>query len=65
MSWEDFVKQWRPVDLTRLGIPNRTVYDWRAGKKEPKGWKRLAAEFWIKSLAGEQSGKAEETPAED
>lgn len=52
MTWKQFVKQWRPVDLTRLNIPNRTVYEWHAGTKEPKGWQRDAAEFWIKAKAG-------------
>ena len=51
MKWKDFVLRWRPVDLTRLGIPNRTVYEWRAGTKEPKGWKRDAVEFWIEAKA--------------
>jgi hypothetical protein len=61
MIWKDFVQRWRPVDLTRLGIPNRTVYDWRAGNKEPKGWKRAAVEFWIEAKAPVQ-GADEETP---
>lgn len=52
MKWKAFVQRWRPVALTRLGIPNRTVYDWRAGTKEPVGWQRDAAEFWIAAKAG-------------
>jgi len=40
------------VNITRLGVPNSTVAEWRAGKKEPKGWQREAAEFWIESKAG-------------
>jgi hypothetical protein len=48
-----FVKRWRPVNLIRLGIPHRTVYDWRAGTNEPpKGWQREAAELLIRSKAG-------------
>lgn len=54
MIWKDFVARWRPVNLTRLGIPHRTVYEWRAGTKEPKGWQRDAAEFWINAKAGEK-----------
>jgi hypothetical protein len=53
MTWKAFVERWRPVVLTRLGIPARTVYDWRSGTKEPQGWQREAAEFWIKAKAGE------------
>ena len=60
MTWKDFVKRWRPVNLTRLGIPNRTVYDWRAGTNEPpKGWQREAAEFWIEAKAGPVDEKAQ------
>jgi len=57
MTWAEFVKQWRAVVLTRLGIPHRTVYDWRAGKNEPRDWHRQAAEFWISAMAG-PPGKA-------
>jgi hypothetical protein len=53
MTWKQFVCRWRPVDLTRIGIPHRTVYDWRTGGMEPKGWKREAVEFWIEAKAGE------------
>ena len=52
MTWQDFVKRWRMVKITRLGVPNSTVAEWRAGKKEPKGWQRDAAEFWISAKAG-------------
>lgn len=54
MTWKDFVARWRPVNLTRLGIPHRTVYEWRAGTKEPKGWQREAAEMFIETKAGEE-----------
>lgn len=55
MTWKQFVSQWRPVNLTRLGIPHRTVYDWKAGSSEPpKGWQRDAAEFWIEAKAGDK-----------
>lgn len=55
MDWKDFVKRWRPVVLTRLGIPHRTVYDWRAGTNAPpEGWQREAAEFWIQTMASEE-----------
>lgn len=55
MIWKDFIKQWRPVSLTRIGIPHRTVYDWKAGTKEPPaGWQRDAAEYWIEAKAGEK-----------
>lgn len=58
MTWKKFVSRWRPVTLTRLGIPNRTVYDWRAGTNEPpEGWQRDAAEFWIAAKAGEPEKK--------
>ena len=54
MTWKAFVSRWRPVILTRLGIPARTVYAWRDGSKEPpEGWQREAAEFWIEAKAGE------------
>ena len=52
MTWKAFVNRWRMVNITRLGVPNSTVAEWRAGKKEPKGWQREAAEFWIESKAG-------------
>ena len=58
MTWKQFVQRWRPVNLTRLGIPHRTVYDWRAGTNEPKGWAREAAEFWISAKAGPVDEKA-------
>ena len=59
MIWKDFVSRWRPVVLTRMGIPARTVYAWRDGSKEPpKGWQRDAAEFWIENKAGEPEKKA-------
>jgi hypothetical protein len=61
MTWKDFVKQWPPVTITRLGIPNTTVYEWRAGKKEPKGWQREAAELWIETKAGEKVTSPERT----
>ena len=57
MTWKQFVKRWRPVNLTRLGIPNRTVYEWHAGTKEPHGWQREAAEFWIAAKAGPVNGQ--------
>ena len=58
MTWKDFVSRWRPVVLTRLGIPARTVYAWRDGSKEPpEGWQRDAAEFWIEAKAGEPEKK--------
>jgi hypothetical protein len=53
MTWKSFVNRWRMVDITRLGVPNSTVAEWRSGKKEPKGWQREAAEFWIRAKAGE------------
>ena len=53
MLWKEFVKRWRAVNLTRLGIPHRTVYDWRAGTTEPpKGWQREAAALFIETKAG-------------
>lgn len=58
MTWKQFVQRWRPVNLTRLGIPHRTVYEWHAGTKEPKGWQRAAAEFWISAKAGPPEEKA-------
>lgn len=57
MTWKAFVKRWRPVVLTRLGVPHRTVYEWHAGAKEPKGWQREAAEFWIEAKAGPPDGE--------
>lgn len=57
MTWKEFVNRWRMVDITRLGVPNSTVAEWRAGKKEPKGWQRDAAEFWIESKAGDKKPK--------
>ena len=54
MTWKQFVARWRPVNLTRLGIPPSTVFAWRDGKKEPKGWHRDAAAFWIEAKAGEK-----------
>lgn len=56
MTWKDFVKRWRMVDITRLGVPNSTVAEWRAGKKEPKGWQRDAAELFIETKAGPPDG---------
>jgi hypothetical protein len=61
MTWKAFVQRWRPVVLTRLGIPNRTVYDWRSGTKEPVGWQREAAEFWIESKAGIPQDEAKQS----
>jgi hypothetical protein len=52
--WKDFVKRWRMVDITRLGVPNSTVAEWRAGKKEPKKYHRDALEFWIDAKAGKK-----------
>lgn len=49
MTWKDFVNQWRPVELTRLGIPYRTVFAWREGTSEPKGYQREAVEFWLRA----------------
>lgn len=43
------------VDITRLGVPNSTVAEWRSGKKEPKGWRKDAAEFWIEAKAGKKT----------
>lgn len=57
MKWKQFVKRWRAVNLTRLGIPHRTVYDWRAGTNEPQGWHKEAAAFWIEAKAGEPEKK--------
>lgn len=54
MSWSEFIMQWRAKVLIDLGIPKRTVYDWRAGTKEPKDWHRTAAEHWIAAAAGEK-----------
>lgn len=42
------------MDITRLGVPNSTVAEWRAGKKEPKKYHRDALEFWIEAKAGEK-----------
>ena len=59
MTWKQFVSRWRPVDLTRLGVPNRTVYQWRAGTSEPpKGWQRDAAEFFIAAKLSEKPGES-------
>ena len=58
MTWKAFVNRWRMVNITRLGVPNSTVAEWRAGKKEPKGWQREAAEFWIEAKAGPPEKKA-------
>ncbi len=45
--------------LTKLDIKPSTVFAWRDGTKEPKGWQRDAAEFWIDAKAGEkESGGA-------
>lgn len=52
MKWKRFVRQWRQVDLVKLGVPVSTVAEWRSGAKEPKGWQRKAAELWISSVAG-------------
>lgn len=49
------------VNITRLGVPNSTVAEWRAGKKEPKGWQREAAEFWIESKAGPSQDEVKKT----
>ncbi|MES2920084.1 MAG: hypothetical protein V4819_00960 [Verrucomicrobiota bacterium] len=52
MTWVEFVKRWPLADLMDLGIPRRTVYAWRDGSKEPTGWQREAAEFWIEGKVG-------------
>jgi hypothetical protein len=62
MSWQEFVKRFRMVDITRLGVPNSTVAEWRSGKKEPRGWAREAAEFWISAKAGETENPPEKKP---
>lgn len=55
MDWKAFVRQWRPVNLTKLGIPHRTVYDWKAGTNEPpKGWQQDSAKYWIEGKAGDK-----------
>lgn len=58
MTWVEFVKRWPLGTLTDLGISRRTVYTWLAGTKEPTGWQRAAAEFWIDAKAGEKESAA-------
>ena len=55
MTWKQFVRQWRPVNLTRLKVPGSTVFAWRDGSKEPKDYHRDALEFWIEAKAGEKT----------
>lgn len=62
MTWQQFVKRWRMSAITRLGVPNSTVAEWRSGKKEPKGWMREAAAFWISAKAGKPAAGDEEKP---
>lgn len=52
MTWQDFVRRWRMVDITRLGVPSSTVAEWRAGKKQPTGWQREAAALFIETKLG-------------
>lgn len=64
MTWKQFVRQWKPSNLISLKIPESTVFAWRAGTKEPSGWQREAAEFWIGAkLPPVSKGKASATPA--
>jgi hypothetical protein len=54
MTWKEFVKQWKPSRLIEMKVPESTVFAWHAGTKEPKGWQREAAAFWIDAKAGEK-----------
>ena len=60
MTWKEFVRQWRPVNLTKLEIKPSTVFAWRDGSKAPKGWQRNAAELYITTKAGEKEKPPEE-----
>lgn len=54
MTWKEFVRQWKPANIIDLKVPESTVFAWRAGTKEPTGWQRAAAAFWLEAKAGEK-----------
>lgn len=63
MSWVEFVKRWPLASLMALKISRRTVYAWHAGTKQPKGWQREAAEYWISAKAGAEVETTDESGA--